>query len=696
MVVSVRGTPVALEPKCFDVLRYLIEHRDRLVGKDDLLDAVWGDTFVTPNVLTRAVAQLRRAIGDDAHNARYIETVSRRGYRFLAEVTEGPADNGGAAAEAPAVAVAAPPPTTPARTGKGPVLGLLAAVALALAGGAWWAAARRAPEPSAPARAFGLPHRVTTRSGLNTWPTLSPDGRRVAYVSDRSGDLEIYVAGLAPGGREIAITSGGMQAMQPDWSPDGQWVVFHSRARRGIWVVPATGGVPEQVVEFGSDPAWSPDGERIVFTSDAGGMAAQSSLWTARRDGTERKELTRIGQPPGGHREPAWSADGRSVLFSVSRGGWGQEIWTVPASGGSPRRRLASPRIGGLSPQFAPDGRALYWGSPSTGSTGGSLWRQALDPAGNPVGEASEVLDIGGSLEGLSIARDGLMVYAVTESDMNLWAVDMRPDGPPAEPVRLTQDVIRTSSPHYTADGRLAFAQFGPGRPISVGLMNDDGTGVEPLIAETWVANPQGVRDGRILVTRLAPRPSTYWWVDPQTRRLAPAGRVEGDMTNARVSPDGRELAFHVIESTGVVNVWTRPLDGSGPRRRVTSDAEVMSYPAWSPDGRWLAVEIKRGDQTHVGVVPRDGGRVEQLTSEEGQSWPHDWSPDGERIAFAAERGGVWNVWAVTRRTRQATQLTHFKSASGYVRYPAWSPRGNRIAFERGTRESSVWTVRPN
>jgi Tol biopolymer transport system component/DNA-binding winged helix-turn-helix (wHTH) protein len=692
MIVSVRGEPVALEPKSFDVLRYLIQHRDRLVGKDDLLDAVWGDTFVTPNVLTRAVAQLRRAIGDDAHNARYIETVSRRGYRFLAEVTEGPSEDG-ATAEARPVAVPVPPPMTPGRGRNWPVPALLAAVVLALAAGAWWAV-RRAPETSAPVRAFGLPVRVTTRSGLNTWPTLSPDGRSVAYVSDRSGSLEIYIAGLAPGGREIAITSGGMQSMQPDWSPDGQWIAFHSRVRRGVWVVPAIGGIPEQVVDFGSDPAWSPDGQWIAFTSDAGGMAAQSALWTARRDGTDLKQLTRMGQPPGGHREPAWSADGRSVLFSVSRGGWGQEIWTVPASGGPPRR-LAAPRIGGLSPQFAPDGRALYWGSPSTGSTGGSLWRQALDPAGNAVGEASEVMDIGGTLEGLSIARDGSIAYGVTAADMNLWAVDVRPDGTPGEPVRLTQDVVRTSSPHYTADGRLAFAQFGPGRPISAGLMNDDGTGVEPLIAETWVANPQGVRDGRILVTRLQPPPATYWWVDPRTRRLARAGRVEGDMANARVSPDGRELAFHVIESTGEVNVWTRPLDGSGPRRRVTSDAEVMSYPAWSPDGRWLTVEIKRGDQTHVGVVPRDGGRVEQLTSEDGQSWPHSWSPDGERITFAAERGGVWNVWSVSRRTRQTTQLTHFKSPSGYVRYPAWSSRGNRIVFERSIRESSVWTVRP-
>ena len=150
-----------------------------------------------------------------------------------------------------------------------------------------------------------------------------------------------------------------------------------------------------------------------------------------------------------------------------------------------------------------------------------------------------------------------------------------------------------------------------------------------------------------------------------------------------------------MIGSDGVMNVWAQPL-GGGPRRRVTADTEVASYPAWSPDGRWLAVEVKRRDQTHVAVVPRDGGPLEMLTAAAGQSWPHSWTPDGERIAFAGERSGVWNVYVVSRRTKAVTPLTRFDSPSGYVRYPAWSPNGDRIAFERSIRRASVWTVRPN
>ena len=75
------------------------------------------------------------------------------------------------------------------------------------------------------------------------------------------------------------------------------------------------------------------------------------------------------------------------------------------------------------------------------------------------------------------------------------------------------------------------------------------------------------------------------------------------DMQQPRLSPDGRELAFHVIAPDGVMNVWTQRLDG--PRVRITTDPEAMSYPVWSPDGMSLAVEIKRGDQTFIGVVAR-------------------------------------------------------------------------------------------
>src|SRR5215204_4647288 len=99
------GAAVPLEPKAFEVLLFLIHHRGRVVQKRELLDAVWRDTFVGENALTREIAQLRKALGEDARRARYIETVPTRGYRFIAEVEDDPAASRGNGAAAPEAAV---------------------------------------------------------------------------------------------------------------------------------------------------------------------------------------------------------------------------------------------------------------------------------------------------------------------------------------------------------------------------------------------------------------------------------------------------------------------------------------------------------------------------------------------------------------------------------------------------------------
>jgi TolB protein len=116
--------------------------------------------------------------------------------------------------------------------------------------------------------------------------------------------------------------------------------------------------------------------------------------------------------------------------------------------------------------------------------------------------------------------------------------------------------------------------------------------------------------------------------------------------------------------------------------------------PAWSPDGRWLAVEVKRGEHVQVAVLPAQGGPLRQLTAERGQSWPETWAPDSDRIVFAGEREGVWNIYSVSCSTGEQRQLTHLASTNGWVRYPAWSPAGDRILFERTAFTANVWTTR--
>ena len=693
MAVLRAGTAIPLEPKAFDVLVHLIERRDRVVSKDELLDAVWTGTFVTPNVLSRAVAQIRKALGDESQDARYIETIAKRGYRFIAPVAVIPASGGSPAAVSAPPAILPPvvtPSSAPSAARRWGWAATLACAALVLVGAL--ALLNRKPPAAGDSASPDLAlKRITNRRGYTATPALSPDGRAMVYASDASGSLELYLISLAPGSAEVPLTKDGGHNMQPAWSPDGQWIAFHSRRRRGVWIVPSSGGVPQQVVEFGSDPAWSPDSSTIVFTSDAGGLAGQSSLWTVRRDGTDRRQLTAIGTPSGGHRAPVWSHDGRIVAFVVARGGWQMAIRTVNVATGE--QALIDSSMNGADPVFAADDRALIWGG-TTPAGNGRVFRHVIDAAGKPVGETETLMPMeAGFVEGLSLAGNGTLAFAARSLDANLWATDLGEDGKASEPIRLTDDVSRNTHPEYSPDGRIAFKQTSIGAPSSVWIMRDDGSGKTPVVTGTDASDPQwDLRNQRLLIQRSSS--DTKWsltWVDLSSRRQTPALELRKDRLSSRLSPDGRTVAYHRIEENGVLSVWRSGFDGV--EKKIAADPEAVSYPSWSPDGTSIAVEIKRADSTQIGWVPATGGTVVPLTRDPGQSWPHTWAPDNDRIAFAGQRDGVWNIYTVSRRTGAVTQLTFFKSAAGYVRYPAWSPSGSRIVFERGLETANVWTV---
>jgi Tol biopolymer transport system component/DNA-binding winged helix-turn-helix (wHTH) protein len=680
------GQAVPLEPKTFDVLRYLIENRDRLVTKEELLDTAWKDTFVTPNVLTRAIAQLRKALGDDAFEARYIETVAKRGYRFIAPVE----NESGSTASVPAP----PHPSAPRRrlTPVG-VTALALAILVAVVAVTLLAIRGRAPVESASGSSGPAVRRFTTGSQSYSFPSISPDGRTVAYSSDATGAMEIYTAGFSAGGREVALTNDGGQNMNAEWSPDGQWISYHSRKKGGIWIVPSAGGPARRVVDFGSQATWTPDGRRLVFTSDAGGMAAQSILWSVDRDGGDRRPVTKLGAPRGGHTKPAISPNGRLLAFDVTHGHIGTEVWTMPINGGE------GMKIGeGSVARFSPDGTAVYWiGRTPEGND--TLMRASIDERGASTGPPKVIEQFAGNFVGrFSIARDGTAVLSLFRAASNLWAVEISADpGALPAPVALTANDVRNSYPSQSSAGRIAFHQFAAGQPPTAWVIDEDGKNREALTAglSAGVWGPQWAPDGKRLFVTTATRgqKGSFAWLDVATRQLTPIALPTEGILSQRLSPDGREIAFHVIDPGGVINVWTQALDGS-PRTQLTFDGEAMSYPMWSPDGKSLVIEIKRGDDTHIGVIPRHGGPVEMLVTERGQSWPYSWAPDNDRIAFAGARDGVWNIYTVSRTTKQVRRVTDFNSVEGYVRYPSWSPTRPRIVFERAEQRGGLWTMR--
>jgi Tol biopolymer transport system component len=484
------------------------------------------------------------------------------------------------------------------------------------------------------------------------------------------------------------MTSNGGHNMQPDWSPDGSWIAFHSRKLGGIWVVSSHGGQPQQVAQSGSNPAWAPDSQRLVFTSDTGGFAEQGMLFTVRRDGSDLKQITTLEQTPGGAVAPVWSHNGKFIAFANSFGGVGTTPGLYLLSVADGRiRQVYSERFRNR-PQFAPDDDAIYWTGLTLGEAG--IRRIAIDPAtGEAQGDMAVIRTIEGMGEGLSISRSGVVAFGSAQDDDNLWRVDLNSTD---EPRRVTNETVRNLHPRVSSQGRLAFARLADGHPAAVWLMNGDGSGAEVLLPGMAGNYPQWSRDGsRVMVVQR----DKVVWVDVGTRRVidVPFDVPKVQPGFPRLSPDDRTLAYHRIEADGQMFVWLKPLDG-GPERKAAVDPQGVGFPVWSNKGDRLGVEMRRGEETHIGIVPADRlGPIQDVVTDRGNNWLNSWSADDQRIAYAGERHGVWNVFEVTVATRVSRQLTHFTLPIGYVRYPTYTADGKHLIFERAIRTGNVWTM---
>jgi Tol biopolymer transport system component/DNA-binding winged helix-turn-helix (wHTH) protein len=713
------GVPLALEPKAFNLLALLVARPGHVFTKQEIFEAIWPDTVVSDHALTRVVAQLRRALGDEAREARYIETVPTRGYRWLPQVElvsapsssrviiSPPSSPLPAATTAASAGVAAAASRSPFWPGVTAAL----LVALGVGGFLTWTERASPTAATAPPAVVPWPVQITTNAGLDLHPAFSPHGDAVAYVSDRSGALEISVRGLSGAATETALTDNGGQNVQPAWSPDGRLLAFHSARDGGIWVIPARGGVAKQLVPAGSDPAWSPHGTRIAFKSDEhadvtpGAFGAQSGsvLWMVDADGGNARQLTEPGRPLGGHASPTWMGDGRHLAFTVFEGGDNNGIWLLDLDTREPRMLVGGPGLYELA--FAPDDSALY-------AAGGEplVVRLPFDPTTGRVTGPRELIPVPGvaGVRGLSVSSDGRVAFAGLALSSQIWAQAVAADGSARGPARaVTSDTSRrNSSPVMSRDGaKIAYVSNRGGERPNIWVMDVDGRNAMQVTSDDSAdLLPFWFPDGR-RVAFLSNRGDTrgIWSVDIATRREEllvqtiakrhePIERL-GTLGEIALSPSLTHAAFSVI-APPVANrrIYLTSLAGFAPRQ-VTDGAQWVGYPAWSPDERLLAVEIKDGSHTHAGVVDVETGAVRRLTNERGQTWVRSWSPDGRRIAAAAFRNGLWDLRWIDAVTGGERTITAATGPHVYMRYPEWSARGDVLVFERGELRGNIWTL---
>jgi len=517
---------VALTPKAFDVLVYLVEHHGRLVEKSTLMTALWPDTIVEEANLAFQISALRKALGDSED---LIQTVPTKGYRFVGEVTRAPIAK----------------PKTKSAPGLLIVLGV-AAVLVALTLTAYLLTRSNAGHASTSTQPPVRLLPVTTLTGWQDWPSLSPDGNQVAFewAGDRNDNHDIYVTLV--GSRDVRrLTTHPDADFAPTWSPNGREIAFlrttgpgATRFHSTIHVVSALGGPDRKISEFPAwaTPAWSPDSRFIVL----GRMTDRDQdrgIYLVPVSGEPPRPIERLRTPAEAH-APALSADGRRLAYARCE--------TVDQEGDS-----------------------LY---AERGSQGCYLMIVDIDDAYRARGAPRALTRTSmATLGGIAWSRDGRTLL--------FWARQTRPIGAQVrDDDEFTDHLWRISADDPHAPERVELAGLNARRPTT-------------SRSRDRLVFSRGDTDADVyrLVRGRAPE------------RLLTSAFLDG---HSQFSSDGRRIAF-CSDRTGASEIYVADADGSSVRQLTRGPTEYQGSPRWSPDGSIIAFDSQEisGDR-HIWTSP--------------------------------------------------------------------------------------------
>jgi Tol biopolymer transport system component len=532
-----------------------------------------------------------------------------------------------------------------------PAVWLVAAALAALSGYLLW----KWRPSSAPSLVLT---RLTTDSSFTTDPAISPDGKLVAFASDRSGEghLDLWVRQVA-GGEPIRLTRHPSDDRQPSFSPDSSQVIFRSgRDGGGLYVVSALGGQERLVARYGYQGRFSPDGRWIAyFATELGGEAGE--MFVVPATGGQPRRLAGDFRAA---RTPLWSPDSKHLLFYGGRGG--QPDWWITAlesgesvaTGALPIVRKRGLSAQGPYPILEPgdwSGEYVFFSANLGDST--NLWRLRLPVRSRRASGEPERLTAGAGREGQPSLGAGpagrhRLVFPSIQSNLDIWMVplDALQGKVTGEPRRLTDDTADDDSPSLSADGgRMVFTSTRAGNP-DVWLKDLAGGKERALtitpIPERW---PRLSADGKMLAYNSAGQIQIYATAidgGVPERLCEKCGRLE------HWSPDGELLLY----GTGAFHIL--PLRKRQPYPVVPpAPGQQVFAPRFSPDGRWVVFHAVSGPVSRTLYVARLREREpldkkDWIAVTDGSSLDREpvWGPDGRLIYFLSERDGSRCVWA--------------------------------------------------
>ena len=627
------GKRVRLTGQPFQVLSILLEHPGELVTREQLQRQLWpSDTFVDfDRGLNAAINRVREALGDSAENPRFVETLPRRGYRFIGEV------------EVPRkVNLQDSEPLTDERHTRvsgwsWKIAAASGAAILMIAGAFLFRSTVRTSSRDSSTQLKVVP--LTALPGQEISPSFSPDGSQVAFGWDGENNgagFDLYVKVIGTD-KPLRLTNHPAQWLGLAWSPDGRSIAVHRMVPEdgGIFLVPALGG-PERKLASTDDASrrwagisWSPDGKQLAFVAHrpSANLLESNQLFLLSVDTLEVKPVE-TGCDNNTY-DPAFSPDGHTLTYNCFQD-TGHFTLNLKDLGTGRNTQLLTgvQRIHGVA--WTHDGPRIVFSSSSWSTEqGGDLWQ--ITPGKNV---SPEKIAIGNDARSLAFSSSGRrLAYEQFRISVNIWRVDL--DGEKSQTHVLAPSTREQFGPVISPDGgRVVF------------ISNRSGTN------EIWVCDSDGGNSQQLTSFGDALTGTPRW------------------------SPDGRQIVFD-SRIGGEANVYVMDAKGGVPKKLETGTL-MNSVPSWSHDGSWIYFASgPASSSVTIWRVAAAGGRATQLTKT--PSFMPIESPDGQSVYFVRSTADKVRLWRIRpdgsdERMLDAIPPLH---SGGYE----WWPYGTGIYF---------------
>ena len=494
-----------------------------------------------------------------------------------------------------------------------------------------WRLTKTRLPPAAPASEFS-PVRLTHDLASDTAPTWSPDGKRIAFTSNREGQPAIFVMNEDGGGvrrihNGLPVSDGAI------WQPDGR--IRFGDGRYSYTMKPDG----SDLVRLNSSGALSPDGRRILSQKElVPGDGNSSELFVANADGRNPRRLTHNTIYEA---DPGWSPDGKKIAFTCfPDGGWPKGSICIVNDDGSGLTRLTNEPLKAAHPLWSPDGTRI-------------AFAVTEDQKGIYVMNADgrnqlKLTDVATDLVGFAWSPDGKKVAYATdyEGNFEIYVIDTDP----SHQTNLTHHLAEDTSPQWSPDGKkIAF------------ISNRDGK------SALYMMNPDGGGQRKIL----------------------------DDIIDQEISwsPDGRRFIFVRKDTDNNNDLYLANADG-GNIVRLTSYASKKYCPRWSPDGRVAVFSQDRDGCYQLYAIDLESRATVRLSDSQEHEWQNSFSPDGKRIVFSRSRarGVLRDIWVMDANGGDPRLVAAAPGADEFTS-PCFSPDSRRIAFQRFDISVRVWDI---